>query len=493
MRINRLSETHLGKKEGLWIWFLILLIAAIFGRSIVSLPFPQNLALLFGLPMLAVIWYNMRVGIILWFVLSAVGNMFEVDLPGVPPLRTAHMILLMLLAVWVIQSYKEIPSEIARFLRTGKNRVLLLLLGWITLSMVMGRITGVTQQSYEYQFNAWMSIVLAIALALFVSNYFNERLLKSIILVSVILGTILTGAVLVSGFSRGVDLLEWKTYYYEFLSETFLIIISPLFLAILYFPEQRWWGRFLFSVAILLSMTLNILLILSGSRSHLFFFVTLVFLLFFTRPRLFTALALLMVLPVMALNMETLKSWKDEQMGYAITRQGVITGKGTRIALAQDAIQIIRQYPLWGTGTDFYRQYSGVYFRDKETGKLFGGTTAHNTWLQTAVDHGIPAAVLLAIFFVYVWKDTMFLYRRMQDNVEKKYVLLFLAEFCTTIIGSPLGEAVLPVFTGSGGGEAAALAPYLVGFWLNYGIVLGIENLQKKQSQTMISSSASHE
>ncbi len=131
-----LTSEHLKNR---WILPMVLLVAMVCSRSIVSWPFPQNLALSLGLALLIVIWLDMQVGIIIWFVLSAVGNMFGVDLPGIPPLRTAHLILLMLLGVWIIQSYKEILAAIARFFSTGKNRLLLPLLGWITLSMVVGR------------------------------------------------------------------------------------------------------------------------------------------------------------------------------------------------------------------------------------------------------------------------------------------------------------------------------------------------------------------
>lgn len=368
---------------------------------------------------------------------------------------------------------------IARFLSTGKNRVLLLLLGWITLSMVMGRLTGVTQKSYEYQFNAWMSIVLAIVLALFVSNYLNERLLKSIILTSVILGTILTGAVLASGFSRGIGLLEWKTYYYEFIRETDLIIISPLFLAILYFPKQKFWGKFLFLLSIFVSLTLYLLLVLSGSRSHLFFFITLIIILFLKKPKLLISSFILVVLPILFFNFSVIQPMIEEQMSYTIDNRGVIHGKGDRIVLAEDAIRIIEEYPLWGTGSDSYRQYSNVFFLDKETKRLIPAMSAHNTWLSAAVNHGIIGSILLAFFFYFVFKDAYYLYRSLEDYLFKKFALFFLAVFLTIILGSPFGESILPPFTMNETGEARVVAPYLLGFWLTYGMFIGIENIKK--------------
>jgi len=308
----------------------------------------------------------------------------------------------------------------------------------------------------------------------------------------VVLGTILTGVILARGLSSGLDLIKWKAYYYEFLRTTNIVIISPFFLAILYFRDQRWWGRFLFAVAILLSIILNVLLIFSGSRSHLFFLITLAFLFFLTRPRLLTLFTLLLVVPVVVLNAGALKSMIEEQASFTITSQGVAVGRGTRIALAQDAFHIIQKYPVWGTGSDFYRYYSNLrVIHPSGLAELI--PSAHNTWLQTAVDYGIPAAVLLVLFVGYILKDIFNLYRFLDDRVLKKYTLLFLAEFCTAIIGSPFGEAVLPVFTGTDGGEAARLADFLLDFWLSYGIILGIENWQKKQKKAMVNSSADSE
>jgi O-antigen ligase len=108
---------------------------------------------------------------------------------------------------------------------------------------------------------------------------------------------------------------------------------------------------------------------------------------------------------------------------------------------------------------------------------LYGVNSAHNTWLQIAVDNGIPAAVILAFFIAFVLKDAFRLYSSLQDKMFKKYVLLFLAGLCSTIITSPFVATIWPVFTERQYSEASQLAPYLISFWLSYGIILGIEKL----------------
>jgi len=467
------------RKGNLWVWPLLFLLTAACAGSIVFLPFPQNLAALFVVPLVVMTWYDMRMGIGIWFVLSALGNMFVLDLPGIVPLRPAHLILLLLLGIWFVKSYDEIPAAVARFLSTRKNQVLLILLAWIALSMVMGRLTGVTQKNWKYQFNAWFSVALAILLALLVSSHVDRGLLKAIIWLTVALGTVLTGAVLVTGFLSGVGLGGWKAYYYGFLRSTGLIIVHPLYLAIVFFPEQKWWGKGFFALGIVLSFVLHVLMALSGSRSDLFPLITLGFLFFLTRPRWLVAFAALVILPIMALNATAVETWVGEQVEYTVDR-GVVIGRGARIGLWLDALETIQRHPVWGTGSDFYRLHASVKvigsdLRGNRVAKW--STDAHNTWLQAAVDHGIPGAVLLVIFFAYLLRDSWRVYRRSPDSrLYWKYALLFLAGFCTTFLGSPFGENVLPVFTATRGAEEVLLAPYLVRFWLSYGILLGIEN-----------------
>ncbi len=465
------------RKGSQWVWFLLPWLAAVYAGAIVFLPFPHSLVVVLAPLLIGAIWYDLRLGIVAWFLLSALGNMFVVDLPGVVPLRSTHLILLLLAAIGFARSYRQVPAALARFLSTPKNRILLILLAWIALSMVMGRLTGVTQQGWRYQFNAWFSVALAILLAFVVSEHTDASLLKAIVWSTVILGTALTLAVLIAGAVDGLRLWGWKAYYYRFLRDTGLVYVSPLYVALVFFADQKWWGKLVFAAAIAVSSALAILMALDGSRSNLFPLVTIGFLLLFSRPRLLLAFVLLVAVPVVVLNAATLESWAGEQMEYTVS-EGVVIGKGSRIGLWLDALETIQRHPVWGTGSDFYRLHANV--------KVIGtdiyynpvakwSTDAHNTWLQAAVDHGIPGAVLLAVFFVCLLKDAWSLYRLAGNALYRKYALLFLAGFCTIICTSLVGEAMLPVFTATLGSEESQLARYLVGFWLQYGIFLGIE------------------
>jgi len=458
-------------------WGLTILLLIAYSGSLIFLTFPKNLAIIFGLPLLVIIWFDKNTGIIIWFILSVLFNRFEIDLPGIPPLRPVHMILLMILGVWIIQYYREIPTAAAQFIRTRKNRFLLFLLGWITLSILMGRITGTTQFSLEYQFNAWLSVVLAISLSWLISNCFNKKLLKIVIWVNVILGIALLASVLVSGLIIKIGILDWKTHYYDFVKRNELIIIYPLFFSIIFLSEQKRWGKIIFILAIFLSVILNVLVVLGGSRSHLLNLLTLGFLILISNLRRLFPFVLIVVSLAIVFSIGRIKPIIEKETEYVIASSGLVSGKGDRIALAQDAIRIIRKYPFWGTGADYYQLYSNLYFFNEGTKSLYGVNSAHNTWLQIAVDNGIPAAAILAFFIAFVLKDAFKLYSSLQDKVFKKFVLLFLAGFCSIIITSPFGATIWPVFTERQYFEASLLAPYLISFWLSYGIILGIEKL----------------
>lgn len=458
-------------------WVLLALAAVATAVVLVWVPFPQSVGVVFIVPVTVAIWHSMQLGICIWLVVSVLGNWLQLDLPGIPPLRPTHLVLLLLLMVWFVKSYRDIPAALSRFLGTAKNKVLVALLGWVALSMVMGRVTGVTQQTWQYQFNAWFSVGLAIALAVIVSSCLDERLLKAIVWLTLVLGTALTVAVLVAGYLDGLGLWDWKAYYYRFFRDTGLVYVSALYVALVFFSDQKWWGKALSAAGIAVSSVLTILMALDGSRSNLFPLVSIGFVFLFGRPRLLLIFGLLVVVPVVALNATALETWAGEQVEYTV-REGMVIGRGARIGLWLDALETIQRHPLWGTGSDFYRDHANV--RVVATDAFWNpvakwSTDAHNTWLQAAVDHGIPGAVLLAVFFVCVLKDVWSLHWSVEHVLYRRYALLFLAGFCTTICTSLVGEAVLPVFTATHGNEEIQLARYLVGFWLSYGVLLGVE------------------
>lgn len=493
MNFSGTKPFRLVEKQELFLLVSILIVAWYYAYIIVTRPFPESLPFLFWLPMLIVIIFNIRFGIILWYILSSLGNIFLVDFPGIPPLHVTQLILLLLLGGWFVTSYKEIPQAIGRFLGTRKNRIFMLLFGWITLSMIMGRVTGVTQMSFKYQFNGWLSVLFVMITALFLFYHFSEHLLKGMIWIIVCIKTFLHAATLVTGILKGVGLFEWQKFIGEFYSNYGFSGIPSLFLALIFFPQQKLWGKLFLSIAIIFSLANVILLILGGHRSTTLWLIsTMGFILLFIRTRFIVVFSIVVLMFFILINVPATRSWINEQSRYTFTSQSVVYGPGSRIALARDAVQIIKRHPIWGTGTDYYRLHSDLWV-GYPGGRTDRVPTPHNSWLQVAVDHGLPVLALLIIFCGYVFRDCILLFRSLNNQFLKMFVLFFSASFGARIVDSFIGSGqIIPVFTGKGGDETLALRGVLISFWFLYGLLLGIENKEIERDSTVATSRAGH-
>jgi O-antigen ligase len=489
MNHNRLISYKFARRKEIYIFPLLVLLVIYCTHAIIAYPFPESLLLLF-IPLALIVFLicDMRLGIGLWYFASVLGNNLEIDLPGVPPLRPVHLGLFLLLAAWFVKSHREFFSTLIQFLRTTKNRTLLILIGWITLSMVMAQLEGITQNTFKYQFNAWLSVVLIILLSLIISKNMDVQFFKRIVWLIVAFDTASTLFVISLGLTKGVGLTGFKAFdQLERSAIVFWMYQPPLLLAMVFFQQQRWWGKILFSIAIVVSIVYFLLMIASGHRSSALWLISVLafFILFtFTKGRWFMIFALVIVFPFVALNTSPIQSWIADQTEHIISPSGLAVGKGSRILLAEDAIEIIKRSPLWGTGSDRYRLHSGLklMFRD---GIIKPVDTAHNSWLQVAADSGIPALLLLVAFCGYAFRDAWRLLHSLPNGLPQRYAVFFLCTLCVAIVNSFFSSGqILPVFTGIEGGEASIVAGVLLNFWFYYGLLLGFED--KHSSHTNI-------
>ncbi|MCH8347070.1 MAG: O-antigen ligase family protein [Proteobacteria bacterium] len=83
-----------------------------------------------------------------------------------------------------------------------------------------------------------------------------------------------------------------------------------------------------------------------------------------------------------------------------------------RASLYDQGMQIIRDYPLTGTGYDTY-PFAFYLYRGMDVEFSLRSVHAHNTYLENAIELGIPAAVILALVFVMLfWTCTRGIHRR---------------------------------------------------------------------------------
>jgi O-antigen ligase len=133
-----------------------------------------------------------------------------------------------------------------------------------------------------------------------------------------------------------------------------------------------------------------------------------------------------------------------------MSRMGAMAGKGDsqqeeqayesyeqRKYLMHRAIEGIEQYPILGVGVRNFEQYSGVW-RD-----------VHMTYLQIAVEGGIPSLVLYLLFFTSGFSNLRKLRRKRDLDV---HTTLFVGALHSSLVGFVIGALFSP--------EAYQLFPY---------------------------------
>jgi O-antigen ligase len=120
---------------------------------------------------------------------------------------------------------------------------------------------------------------------------------------------------------------------------------------------------------------------------------------------------------------------QQEQQAYGSYEQ--------RKYLMHRAIEGIEQYPILGVGVRNFEQYSGVW-RD-----------VHMTYLQIAVEGGIPSLVLYLLFFARGFSNLRKLRRRRDLDV---HTTLFVGALHSSLVGFVIGALFSP--------EAYQLFPY---------------------------------
>lgn len=483
MNVSKSMVFNLDWKQKLYCLILLVPIVVYCAYIIVMRIFPYNLAFIFWPTMLLIAILNIHIAVVLWYVCSVLGNIFKIDLAGFPSLHVSQLFLLVMISGWFITSFREIPQVARNFFRTRKNQTLLILLGWIVFSVMMGRLTGVTQKGLTYQINGLSFVVLAILTSFFISSIrIGDRYLGVIVWVIVSLQTILFLRIIVVGIMLDTGYYGWQELMQEGVVTYGFVMFSPLFLALIFLPQQKIHGKVWFAISVVVAFVFSAFLIISGHRSSFLWLLSGIGgILLFLKARLFLILCVILVIPFFIFNFMFIKTILEEHTAYNLGSEGTIIGEGARIALAKDAMEIISRYPLWGTGMDVYRIHSNLrmlYFGRR----IEMAPSAHNSWLQIGVDSGIPALILLVLFCVYLWRDGMRLFRSVGKGLLKTYVLFFLVFFFIKLMESFIGSGqIVPVYTSSHSGDSSALAGSLLSFWFMYGLFLSIENQQLQE------------
>ncbi len=115
--------------------------------------------------------------------------------------------------------------------------------------------------------------------------------------------------------------------------------------------------------------------------------------------------------------------------GDSTTDESAYGSYRDRMFLMQRAVEGIEHYPIFGLGEHCFANYSGIWH------------VVHMTYLQIAVEGGIPALILFVMFFRCGFKNLKIM--RKAENLDEQTVL-FVGALHSSLIGFAVGACFAP-------------------------------------------------
>lgn len=271
------------------------------------------------------------------------------------------------------------------------NILMLFLALWLFVSILWSRIP------YLSVITSWWLVAAALVCWIFMLAPWKETIYKALLGAAFVSGGLQCLLALYQFFIQ--ETLPNGLFLYKNLLGSFLVlqifVLSGLFMIL---PEEKKRNRY-----ILLSFLFFLAFVVGIIRSrgvYLSLFVSMV--LFFGIARYLQAnrrsLATLLVTLVLAfvcVELVTMSGLSQRVMTLA----DPYSAGTSRFLIWQGCLEMIRNYPLWGTGLGTYWLLWPPYRSPLDTS---GGYFAHNDYLQLWIEGGIPLLVLLLLLFVII-------------------------------------------------------------------------------------------
>ncbi len=296
-------------------------------------------------------------------------------------LVTQICLILALVAVLYFASLSKDSIEISTVIF-----LLMIIVLWMFVSILWSRIP------YLSIITAWWLVVAALVCWIYILAPQKKSIYK-----------ILLGAVFVSGFIQGLlalyqffiqEILPNGFFLYKNLLGSFLVLQVFVLSGLLFIlPEEKNRTRYLL-LSFLFFLTF-IVGIISSRGVYLSLFVSMV--LFFgiahylqANRRSLATLLVTLVLAFVCVELLTLSGLSQRVMTLADPHSA-----GTsRFLIWQGCLEMIRDYPLWGTGLGTYWLLWPPYRNPLDTS---GGYFAHNDYLQLWIEGGLPLVLLIMV------------------------------------------------------------------------------------------------
>jgi O-antigen ligase len=128
------------------------------------------------------------------------------------------------------------------------------------------------------------------------------------------------------------------------------------------------------------------------------------------------------------LVIDEVKEWDHQKPANQLSSSGL------RMEWYLNSLKIIKQSPVFGTGTGSFKTTYKEFVKNTERTVT---DNPHNEYLMTAVQFGIAGLLVLIGFFVVQWRQTVFFEDRGQKLMARGFVLLMLIACMTA---SPLQD-----------------------------------------------------
>jgi len=134
---------------------------------------------------------------------------------------------------------------------------------------------------------------------------------------------------------------------------------------------------------------------------------------------------------------------------------------GTRIEIWRGAVQMIKDNPVWGVGYGVFPYAIAMYVP-------LGEVDAHNTYLILAGEMGIPVLLVFLLIMLLLFKNTFWLYTRIEDPFVKAVALGMLGGIAGMLMANMFGSRL----------ESEEVSAY---FWILAGLIIRAVLMKKRK------------
>lgn len=141
---------------------------------------------------------------------------------------------------------------------------------------------------------------------------------------------------------------------------------------------------------------------------------------------------------------------------------GLDASSAIRLAIWKGAVEIIKDNPWWGVGYGVF-PYVIPYYTSG-----VGERDAHNTYLIIAAEMGIPVLVVFLLIIVSLFKNTFWLFKRVEDKFIKAVALGMLGGIAGMLVANMFGSRF----------ESEEVSAY---FWILAGLIIRAVIMKKRK------------